>query len=55
MKADCDIALAEILYSAGLTWNYEQGRKVKSKLKEWYTGLDGKMVRYFYPDDTIYS
>ena len=55
MKADCDIALAEILYSAGLQWYYEQGRKIKGKLKENYTGLDGKMVRYFYPDDTIYS
>lgn len=50
-----DIELAESLYSAGLTWHYEQGRKVKSKLKEWYTGLDGKMVRYQYIDDTIYS
>lgn len=55
MKCSFDISLAEMLYSAGLTWNYEQGRKVKSKLKEWYTGLDGKMVRYEYIDDTIYS
>lgn len=55
MNFDGDISLAEMLYSAGLTWNYEQGRKVKSKLKEWYTGLDGKMVRYHYIDDTIYS
>jgi hypothetical protein len=55
MKADCDFSLAECLYSAGLTWYYEQGRKIKGKLKENYTGLDGKMVKYFYIDDTIYS
>jgi hypothetical protein len=55
MKADCDFSFAEILYSAGLTWYYEQGRKIKGKLKENYTGLDGKMVRYHYIDDTIYS
>jgi hypothetical protein len=55
MKADYDISLAEIKYSAGLTWYYEQGRKIKGKLKENYTGLDGKMVRYHYTDDTIYS
>jgi hypothetical protein len=55
MDADCDFSLAECLYSAGLTWYYEQGRKIKGKLKENYTGLDGKMVKYSYIDDTIYS
>lgn len=55
MDADCDILLAEQLYSAGLNWQYEQGRKIKGKLKEWFTGMDGKMVRYEYIDDTIYA
>jgi hypothetical protein len=55
MKSDCDIELAECLFSAGLQWYYEEGRKVKGKIREWYTGLDGKIVKYSYLDDTIYS
>ena len=55
MDFEGDISLAELMYSAGLTWTYEEGRKIKGQLREWYTGLNGKMVRYEYIDDTIYS
>lgn len=37
----------------GLHW--EQGRKVKGKLKEFFTDFDKQEVRYLYLDNTIYQ
>ena len=55
VKSGLDIDTAEYLYSPGVKWVVEPGRKVKGKLREVYSDLDGKQVHYEYIDNTIYA
>ena len=54
--------LASPAYQSGMDWEdlapgvnleYEQGRKVKGQLREFFTQFDGQLVRYQYFDDVL--